>query len=1052
MKITNILSAYTVIFLICCSSISFAKKVFTQNDWEQISGSARTLSVGAGGHIYIIGKEQTVGGYKVYKWGGDHWKKMNIGGLRIAVAKGGTPWVIQNNGSIYHAQGKSWKKIPGQARDIGIGANGDVWIVGWDRQSSSGYGIYKWNKTHQKWTLVPGKGYRIAVAAGGTPWLLTEQGKIFQRVNNVWEEMPGKARNIGIGENGSIWILGYSPLTNGEHAIYKWNKTQAKWDKYEGGGSQISVASDGTPWVVDRSGKIWRKSGSSIKVGEKLNPTYFNELIKSQVQDKVKGYAFVLANKDGIQTKIAGGWAQDPRDGNVPMTPSISSGLGSISKVLTGMALLHLFEQKKFSNRTLEEQLDYKMWFQLPRKWHACLGKNIKEITYRHLLQHRSGFPKEFDGKGWCDFLRQGVSDKKIGSNSYSNFNFSIFNYLLPAIAYPEQCRQLHERYQHLSSNEYEKEVKYAYNEMYLQIMDDVFQRTIRKINPVYHPSTQLNESNYAKSYSDKDDWSGDVREYRSRYCAPQGSWYMSAEELAIFARSYGFFNTIISNEAQELVFDPKNWRKKLIYNKTIFKSEFGLDMEVMASRWASHGGSAGGFRTAIIHLPYGYYGVGLINSPEISSTRIAKIILDSFYEATRTVKWHNNFSFYNEIPLSGDFNGDGKTDIITFTQDREGDVFVALSDGEKFNGVGWKWHDQFCFENEIPKIGDFNGDGKDDIAVFNRGNQGDVFVALSNGEKFEGIGVKWHDWFCMGDEIPEVGDFNGDGKDDIAVFNRGNQGDVFVALSNGNRFEGTGWKWHDHFCLGNELPKIGDFNGDGKDDIAAFTRGSTGDVFVALSRGNSFQGTGWKWHDWFCIGNEFPLSGQFNGSGAEDLVCFTRGQAGDTYITTSVGERFAGNGIKLYGNFCLLNELPVAGDFNGDGLDDLAVFNRGNKGDVYVALTQVQSDLNSADYTKSPNFPVNAKGILRERASIFVSPNPITSTSIFAIELPQQGSVELSILDSKGSLIKTIYESNSKEAGNHKLKFDRGDFSSGIYFVKFRTEEEIILEKIIIH
>ncbi|MGL4554520.1 MAG: FG-GAP repeat protein, partial [Gemmataceae bacterium] len=43
-------------------------------------------------------------------------------------------------------------------------------------------------------------------------------------------------------------------------------------------------------------------------------------------------------------------------------------------------------------------------------------------------------------------------------------------------------------------------------------------------------------------------------------------------------------------------------------------------------------------------------------------------------------VKWHDNFSFYNEVPLAGDFNGDGKTDLATFTRGGTGDVFVALS------------------------------------------------------------------------------------------------------------------------------------------------------------------------------------------------------------------------------------------------------------------------------------------------------------------------------------------------------------------------------------
>ena len=94
------------------------------------------------------------------------------------------------------------------------------------------------------------------------------------------------------------------------------------------------------------------------------------------------------------------------------------------------------------------------------------------------------------------------------------------------------------------------------------------------------------------------------------------------------------------------------------------------------------------------------------------------------------------------------------------------------------------------------------------------------------------------------------AGDFNGDGRDDIVTFTRGTTADVYVALSTGNSFTGTGVKWHDYFAAGTETPLVGDFNGDGKDDIATFTRGPAADVYVALSTGYSFTGTGVKWHD----------------------------------------------------------------------------------------------------------------------------------------------------------------------------------------------------------
>lgn len=290
---------------------------------------------------------------------------------------------------------------------------------------------------------------------------------------------------------------------------------------------------------------------------------------------------------------------------------------------------------------------------------------------------------------------------------------------------------------------------------------------------------------------------------------------------------------------------------------------------------------------------------------------------------------WHSWFCINNEDCKVGDVNGDGKDDIIAFTRNNTGDVYVALSTGHGFSGTGVKWHDFFCINNEVCEVGDVNGDGKDDIIAFSRGNKGDVYVALSTGYSFSGTGKKWHDFFCINNEECRVGDVNGDDKDDIIAFSRGSTGDVYVALSTGYSFSGTGKKWHNFFCINDEVCQVGDVNGDDKDDIIAFSRGAAGDVYVSLSTGSSFSGTGIKWHNYFCINHEICEVADVNNDHKADIIAFSRDPAGNAWVATSTGSGFYGTSWLWGSGTCVDLDVCRVGDVTGDHRADVISFRR---------------------------------------------------------------------------------------------------------------------------
>mgnify|MGYP002765985114 FL=1 len=104
-----------------------------------------------------------------------------------------------------------------------------------------------------------------------------------------------------------------------------------------------------------------------------------------------------------------------------------------------------------------------------------------------------------------------------------------------------------------------------------------------------------------------------------------------------------------------------------------------------------------------------------------------------------------------------GDFNGDGKDEILF----QNGTNFYTTDINSNFaslGGFGTGW--------EVRAIGDFSGDGKDDLVLFHK-DTGSV-VKLENGQtsSYASLGqLDANDWFIVG-----AGDYNGDGKDDLLV------------------------------------------------------------------------------------------------------------------------------------------------------------------------------------------------------------------------------------------------------------------------------------------
>jgi hypothetical protein len=295
-----------------------------------------------------------------------------------------------------------------------------------------------------------------------------------------------------------------------------------------------------------------------------------------------------------------------------------------------------------------------------------------------------------------------------------------------------------------------------------------------------------------------------------------------------------------------------------------------------------------------------------------------------------------------------GDFNGDGKLDLAVADY---GDSYYGYAGGVSVllgKGDGTFLPAKGYAAGDNPwsvAVGDFNGDGVPDLAVANSavlGGTPSVSILLGQGDGTFLPAVN----YAAGQRSYSVavGDFNGDGKQDLAVANAWPSNTVSVLLGNG---DGTFLPALSSPAPGNPWSvAVGDFNGDGVPDLAVANYGS-GTVSVLLGKGD---GTFLPAQS-YAAGGASVAVGDFNGDGIPDLAA-AGGPNSNGTVSVLLGK---GDGTFLPAQSYAAGDNPwsvAVGDFDGDGWPGLAVANPGSKG--------VSILLNDANW---PGGPGRARG-----------------------------------------------------------------------------------------
>ncbi|HMX25587.1 MAG TPA: FG-GAP-like repeat-containing protein, partial [Blastocatellia bacterium] len=278
-----------------------------------------------------------------------------------------------------------------------------------------------------------------------------------------------------------------------------------------------------------------------------------------------------------------------------------------------------------------------------------------------------------------------------------------------------------------------------------------------------------------------------------------------------------------------------------------------------------------------------------------------------------------------------GEFTGDGKTDVLAVIGRINGNGLLSLFPGDGAGGLIAARNYAAPFQPRQLVNADFTGDGKTDLLILggtcqltNCAGNGSVMLRAGNGVGGFNVGSE----FEVGNNpiAMVTGDFNNDGKPDVAAANAGFN-NVSILLNNGNG--GFGSAMNISVAAQPRAIATGDFNNDGKNDLVVTHVAPAINQILTVLLGNGAGG----FSNPMTITSTQPFfsveAADVNGDGNADLVA-------SNYSSASGGSNpqrgiyvLPGNGGGGFGaarqiSTELATEMELF-DFNGDGLLDIA-------------------------------------------------------------------------------------------------------------------------------
>ena len=180
---------------------------------------------------------------------------------------------------------------------------------------------------------------------------------------------------------------------------------------------------------------------------------------------------------------------------------------------------------------------------------------------------------------------------------------------------------------------------------------------------------------------------------------------------------------------------------------------------------------------------------------------------------------------------------------------------------------------------------------------------------------------------FGLASDLPIVGDWDGDGFDEIGAFRPSNR--RFYLDMNANGIWDGGDRVAGPYGTAGDLPVAGDWNGDGKDEIGVFRR-SNACFYLDADDNGAWSAPDRRLGPFGVPNRDLPISGDWDGDGVDQIGVYRPPQS-NFYLDMDGNGTWSGSDLRsqVFGG---PGDAPVIGDWNGDRRDEIGVYRASGK------------------------------------------------------------------------------------------------------------------------